>query len=163
MPAAVTIDFFPKPAIIASQFYQLAGDVDVRSLREPLKRSIQQVIAPAFRENFDTSGPGWVPLADITAKKKAHKGYPNDPLIATGKLRRKAGQLNIWTIDGPRGEARLDNLGDAYYGGVHQMGSEFIPQREWAMLTPDEIDKVEQVFGRWIDERIAIRLRIKAM
>jgi phage gpG-like protein len=156
----IDIDWFPHPTIVASQFYQLAGDINVRSLREPLKRSIQQVIAPAFKENFLSGGrPAWTPLADVTQKKKAAKGQTDDPLIATGRLMRKAQQLNVWTIDGREAEARLDNLGDVAYGYVHQNGSEHIPQREWAMLTPNEVDKVEQVFGRWLDERILVTIR----
>lgn len=157
----VDIDWFPHPAIIASQFYSLAGDVNVKSLREPLKQSIQEVIAPAFRDNFLAGGrPAWVPLAEVTEEKKAAKGYTEGPLIATGRLMRKASQLNAWTIDGQAGEARLDNLGDEYYGYVHQYGSEHIPQREWALLSPQEIDKVEEVFGRWLDVRIAKNLKV---
>lgn len=155
------IEWLPDLKLVASDFFQLAGDVNVKSLREPLKRTIQQVVAPALQENFDSSGHGtWEPLADVTLAMKGRKGQPSNPLIATGKLRRKAGQLNVWTINGPAGEATLDQLSDVEYGYVHQFGSTTIPQREWAALTSADIEKVEEVFGRWLDERIVARMGV---
>jgi len=156
----IDIDWFPHPTIVASQFYSLAGDLNVRSLREPLKRSIQQVISPAFRDRFLSEGPGWTPLAEVTQKAKDREGRDEGILRRTNKLYKKAQQLSIWNIDGQQGEARLENLGEQYYGFVHQMGSEHIPQREWAYLEPKEVDKVQEVFGQWLDERIARKLHV---
>lgn len=162
--AFIDIEWFPEPKVVATQFYQLAGDVDVRSLKEPLKRSIQQVIAPAFRDNFAAGGrPKWTPLADATVRKKGD----NTVLVRSGKLKKRAGQLNLWTIDGVAGEARAENLGNAEYGVFHQNGAErgnwSLPARPWAMLTAEEEQKVEEVFGAWLDERIAARLRTVAV
>jgi phage gpG-like protein len=155
----IDIDFYPKLSVLAGGFFMLSEDMKVRSLREPLKRSIQQVVAPAFAANFAAEGrPSWEPLADATVMKKKGAGI----LDESGKLRRKVTQLNAWTFDGLRGEAyvsNLDSLGVGY-GYVHQEGAGRTPARPWAMITPQEADKVEEVFGRWIDERVALRLKV---
>src|SRR5690554_865585 len=122
MPSTfISIDYDPEPTLLARQFYSLAGDVRVRSLREPLRRAIREVIGPAFRENFAVGGRprAWAPLAESTVRNKGHA----TPLIDSGTLQRIAGQLNLWTIDGVKGEARAENLGKAFYGLLHQVGA----------------------------------------
>lgn len=159
--SGVTITVEPLPALMADQFDTLG--VNVRSYREPLKRSIQEVLAPSFVRNFDTAGRGaWQPLVDATIKHKKSKGQPSSPLIATGKLRRVAGQFNLWTIDGPKGEAKIDGLpSHVSYGINHQlgwtpkgMGAVEVDPRPWAVVHKDDADDIEEVFFKWIEERI---------
>lgn len=161
----IDVTFYPKMSILAGGFMALAKDMGGRSLAEPLKRSIQKVIAPAFYQNIATegahSGEDWPELADETITKKGHSSILRD----TDKLQRKAGQLNLWTIDGQQGEARADRgneLGIGY-GYVHQVGSGPIPERAWQSISVDDLDAIENVFGFWIEERVAHRLGIGAL
>lgn len=161
MGTRVDIDFHPSPFIMAAQFNVLG--VNVKSFREPLKRSIQRVLAPSFQTNFDVGGrPAWTPLSDYTLRVKSSKGYPPDILIAKGTLQRVAGQLNIWTINGPAGEAYVDQLPQrAWYGALHQSGfnsrSSFMGEveaRPWAIIQREDAGDIEEVFFEWIEERV---------
>jgi phage gpG-like protein len=158
------IDFDPSPIVLAAAFETFG--LDIRSFREPLLRSVRQVMAPSLRKNFDEGGrPPWIPLGDITVKEKTRKGSrtPDAPLIRSGKLRRLAGQVNFWTIDGPAGEAYISpgKLGEVFYGVYHQYGTEDVgtasgfPAREWAMIQEDDANEIEEIFFEWIEERAA--------
>jgi phage gpG-like protein len=46
--------------------------------------------------------------------------------VKTGKLKRVAGQLNIWSIDTEK--AYVSDLQGAPYGGIHQQGASFTPR-----------------------------------
>lgn len=166
MDGFIDIDFDPAIPIVIGAFYSLADDVSIKSYREPLQRSIRDVVGPALVNNFDVGGiPPWQPLAPSTVAIKEKKGSDSKPLILTGALRRKAGQLNIWNIDGPEAEARLENLEGVEYGFVHQVGAvggrgSVIPERPWASLDDNSIDKIQEVFGEWIDERLVKNLGV---
>jgi phage gpG-like protein len=118
-------DFTPTLGIKAAEFDAL--DVDIRSFREPLKRSIQSVIAPSIGRNFLASGrpTSWAPLSDMTipVKTKANPKFPvTDPLLRSGLLMKTMQQLNIWTITSTQAEIR--SLPDKiWYGNVHQSGT----------------------------------------
>lgn len=118
-------DFTPTLGLKAAEFDAL--DVDIRSFREPLKRSIQQVIAPSIGKNFLVGGrpQSWTPLSDATipVKANANPKYPvNDPLLRSGLLMKTMQQLNIWTITST--QAEIQSLPDKIsYGNVHQSGT----------------------------------------
>jgi len=156
----MSIDFDPEPIILAGQFMKFG--MDIRSFREPLERSVRQVMVPSLRANFDAGGrPPWQPLATLTVLAKVDKGAaePMSPLILSGKLRRVAGQINLWSINGPEGEASIsqEKLGDVWYGVIHQVGAQTptgnIPAREWALFQDEDMDKIEEIFWDWIGER----------
>jgi phage gpG-like protein len=117
--------FTPTLAMSAKNFNTL--DLDIRSFREPLKRSIQGVIAPSIQKNFLKGGrpDSWVPLSEATLMIKgrdAASKYPtSDPLLRTGLLYRTMGQYNIWTVT--MVQAAILNLPDKiWYGALHQAG-----------------------------------------
>jgi phage gpG-like protein len=118
-------EFSPSLAFNAKAFDKL--DLDIRSFREPLKRSIQHVIAPSIGKNFLKGGrpETWTPLSDATLPVKANAGskFPiNDPLLRSGLLMKTMQQLNIWTINTV--EASIQSLPSKIsYGGIHQAGS----------------------------------------
>lgn len=145
------VSFLPPLGMIAADFHALG--LDIRSFREPLKRSIQQVVAPSIQTNFDVGGrPEWEPLAEKTLEDKARLGYPSDPLVRTGKLRRVAGQLNAWTLTSE--DATMTQLSGVDYGEFHQDGTQFMPAREFAIIQdPDDVDAIQQVFENWLEER----------
>jgi phage gpG-like protein len=161
----LSVSYQPEPKLIAGQFFAVAADFGGRSLREPLQRSVREVAAPAIRDNFLAGGrPSWEPLQETSTERNVRYGGSGEPLIRSGKLMRKASQINAWTIDGLMGEARydqLDRLGVGY-GAVHQLGSpggfgSWIPERPFVTFTELELEKMEEVFGTWVSERLIAR------
>jgi phage gpG-like protein len=117
--------FQPSMGISAAQIDKLG--IDIRSFREPLKRAIQQVMAPSFRKNFDVGGrpDAWEPLSDatISMRESMDRTGSDTPLNLTGLLKKTIQQLNIWTITTTT--ATIRDLPDKiWYGKVHQAGSE---------------------------------------
>lgn len=154
----VEVTFIPTPAVIAAKF-DLLG-LDIRSMREPLKRSIQQVIAPSIGKNFRSGGrpEKWKPLAqdtELTRKREARPEGP--PLIKSGALMRIAQQLNIWTITPD--SAYVDNLTPAgWYGALQQRGFTGgygikTPARPFLLIQPEDVDEIDIVFDLWLHER----------
>jgi phage gpG-like protein len=91
-------DMSPTVGILAKNMDKF--DLDIRSFRVPLERSVQGVMAPSFQRNFDVGGrPPWAPLSETTKLLKQKLGYGNrGTLVRTGLLRRVVGQKNIWSI-----------------------------------------------------------------
>jgi phage gpG-like protein len=117
-------DFNPSVAVTAKNFDKL--EIDIRSFREPLKRSIQTVIAPSIGKNFLSGGrtTQWEALNDNTLPVKNNAGskFPvEDPLLRSGLLMKTMQQLNIWTITTV--DAQIESLpGKIWYGNLHQGG-----------------------------------------
>jgi len=168
----ISIDFEPSIIILVAEFNKLG--LDIRSFKEPLHRSIKYVMAPSLRKNFDVGGrPPWKPLSELTVRKKASMGFkkPADPLIATGKLRKVMGQINIWEINGIEGYAAITTLKGAEYGLVHQLGREGeligklvdgkivehdlggMPARRFMAFQPEDEEAIENIFIKWFQER----------
>jgi phage gpG-like protein len=145
---------FPTAAVLVKDFDNLG--LDIRSYNEPLKRSVQQVMAPSFQKNFDVGGrPPWEPLSDVTLEQKQRYGYGGEGiLVRTGLLKKVVGQLNIWTID--RETAQLDEWGAARadYGVDLHEGTATIPARPFLVMQAEDIDGITQVFDTWIGERL---------
>jgi phage gpG-like protein len=138
--------------------------LDIRSMREPLKRSIQQVIAPSFGQNFVSMGrpEGWQQLSDATLMNKTRYNYPDDILVRTGLLRKTIQQLNIWTIS--RTEATIQGLPDKIaYGVYHQTGTTNMPARPFAVLQDEDIDKIQEIFADWMLERAMAHVGLGAL
>jgi phage gpG-like protein len=119
------ITFEPTLGITARRIDKLG--MDIRSFREPLKRSIQQVVAPSIRKNFDVGGrpEAWLPDSDATVEiqKKIKNVGPHPPMVLTGKLRRTISSLQVWRVT--EESALLVNIPqDIRYGAIHQKGYE---------------------------------------
>jgi phage gpG-like protein len=157
------IDFDPEPIILAAAFEKWG--MDIRSFREPLEKSVRQVLSPSLSKNFEVGGrPTWTPLSDITIKEKARRGYGNAerPLIRTGSLSKQVGYYNLWVINGPAGEAYISpgKMEGVFYGVYHNFGMTSggadevgYPQREWAIIQTEDADNIEEIFFDWIEER----------
>jgi phage gpG-like protein len=182
MGFSVTTD--PSPVLLVEQFNKLG--LDIRSFREPLHAAVKEVIAPSLVKNFTVGGrPKWRPLALVTIAAKARQeGLPRvlaqQPLIRTGLLKKRAGQINLWNINGIEGYATLQLQSDVQYGNIHQSGAGsenilhikatnrwtgreymkeqndtpgWVPQRIWAIIQPEDMKKIEKVFERWLKQR----------
>lgn len=160
--SGISVEMIPSPIILAGQFDTFSANI--KSFKEPLKRSIQKVIAPSIRKNFASEGrPSWDPLTDKTIANRAYEGYGSGPILQrSGALMKVAGQFNIWTINGPAGEAYIADLPSrVWYGKIHQGGigldafdSGSIVARPWAMIQPEDGPEIEEVFLDWLDERM---------
>lgn len=148
----VALSWAPSVIMVATRLNRYAGSL--RSWKEPFDRSIRQVIGPSFNRNFDVGGrPPWAPLDDKTVHIR---GSAEPILVVTGRLKRAAQQLNIWTIDGPGGEAYLDMSAlpvGAWYGILHQQGTRHMPARPWAVLQEEDADKIAEVFADFLADR----------
>ncbi len=147
------VEMSPNPRILTDDFTQWG--LDIRSAKEPLKRSIQEVMAPSFKANFDEGGrPSWEPLSETTLLMKALAGQPSDILVATGQLKKTVQQLNLWKIDGPGGEAYIDTLPEKIsYGKFHMEGTRRMPARPFMDFQEEDLDKIQEIFADWIVER----------
>lgn len=141
------MDTHPAITLISDKF-KLAG-VDIRSYREPLMRSVRQVLAPELREAFANQGPGWAPLHPNTVRRKGH----NRILFESGTLARMAGQISAWSVD--RTSARLTEFPD--YGEFHITGTEHMPARPWNEISYEAEADIEQIFKEWCEERLRRR------
>lgn len=120
----VEMSFTPSLAITAARIDKLG--MDIRSFREPLKRSIQKVMAPSFQKNFDAGGrpDAWEPWSEATLEIRERMGVSGgNILVRSGSLRRAMGQLNIWRIT--KTTAIITDLpANVWYGAIHQAGYE---------------------------------------
>jgi phage gpG-like protein len=160
----LVLEFKPSLASVKRDLDALG--VDIRSFNEPLKRSIQQVLIPSFRANFDAQGrPAWAPYADTTIEFHQMLGIDMSKslLVKTGALKRAAQQLNLWTIT--KESATFTSLPQGvWYGNIHQTGGKggkgaggVIPARPFIMFQDEDGDKIAEVFAKWLDERIVKR------
>lgn len=180
--------FNPTIAMSAKGFNKM--DIDIRSFRVPLKRAIQQVIAPSIGKNFISNGrpEQWTPLADDTVMMKDRdpnaKFGSESILRRSGLLWKTMQQYNIWTVTTT--QAAILSLPDKiWYGALHQEGfgvrassldhfaspSElknmaggggvYIPARPFAVLQDADLDGIARVFVTWVAERAAVNLGVK--
>lgn len=120
--APISFQFKPSLGISAREIDRLG--LDIRSFREPLKRVIQRVMAPSFRENFEEEGrpDEWADLSDATLQIREKMGFSGDRILdRTGLLKKTVQQLNIWTINETSATIR-DLPSKVWYGKIHQAG-----------------------------------------
>lgn len=155
----LTFAFKPSIGIMAARVDKLG--LDIRSFREPLKRSIQQVLAPSFRKNFEAGGrpTSWQKLADHTREERSKLGLsPNGPiLVRSGLLKKTIQQFNIWSIDMTKA-AITDLPPKIWYGKEQQAGNidRNLPARPFVMIQDEDYDGIQAVFEVWLAERIAL-------
>jgi phage gpG-like protein len=145
------VDIIPNAEVLEANYREFG--LDIRSFREPLKRSVQQVMAPSMVRNFEVGGrPSWTGLSAGTIEKKASDTI----LVETGKLRSKVGQLNNWNIT--QTDAEMTHVSGTAYAGVHQFGAPpFIPSRPFALVQDEDVEKIDGIFVEWLTERATAR------
>jgi phage virion morphogenesis protein len=158
----LTLSFDPPLAVIKRDLDKLG--VDIRSFREPLKRSIQKVIIPSIQKNFDAGGrPAWAPYADSTIEfhEMLNEDLSSSMLVKSGALKATMSFLSNWTISTT--SATLTDLPQrVWYGKVHQAGGKggkaghtgVIPARPFVMFQDEDGTAITEVFAQWLDERI---------
>jgi phage gpG-like protein len=144
----VQIVFQPPLEFIARQ----AGSFG-RRLRnlEPLWDRFSHVLPDIFRQHFESHGEGaWPPLKAETLIEKSRKGYPPDPLIATGDMFNSLLSPGSGVDKGPMSMS-WGTLAD--YAQYHQEGTTKMPMRQ---VIPDPFPaeyrrKLEVEMVKWID------------
>jgi phage gpG-like protein len=175
----LNFQFTPSIGIVAKNVAKLG--LDIRSFREPLKRVIQQVMAPSFKANFDAEGrpDPWEPLSDATLEIMSNMNVQSQGILnRTGRLKRTIQQFNIWTVTTTA--ASIQSLPQSiWYGYLHQGGATIdtsrgggqigqvvhgvkvvgdtidLPARPFVMIQDQDYDGIEKVFSKWFDERLA--------
>jgi len=113
-------EFTPSLGIVAKRFAALADEFD--DLREPLKKSISDVMTVSILENFMSGGrPSWDPLAPTTVAKRDKLGAGSMILVRSGALADVASSEGIWSVG--KTSATIKDLPDkVWYGKIHQGG-----------------------------------------
>jgi phage gpG-like protein len=140
----IDIDVTPKPAIIVGGFYRAANAFT--SFKDPIEQAIKEVILPSINNNFESEGiPPWEPLTDATYARRENPGMPI--LQQTGRLKNVATSIKPWTINNNEAFLLSNNLGEAFYGAIHESGARFMPARPWSTISTLDEEKIEQVFA----------------
>lgn len=116
----VAWEFKPSLGILARDIEVLGHDIS--NFRAPLVHAVKTVMIPSFRKNFEAEGrPSWEPMAEATEMLREREGSSGPLLNRTGKLKRTAASLSIWTIT--KESASIQDLPEkVWYGKVHQEG-----------------------------------------
>jgi phage gpG-like protein len=119
--AVTSFEFSPSIGVMARDMNKFGADI--RSFREPLTKSVRQVMMPSFAANFDAGGrpTQWEPLSEGTWEKRDKDGISSTSILeVTGNLRKVATSFKIWQIG--TGAAAVTGLPGAEYGGLQQAG-----------------------------------------
>jgi len=116
---------------------------------EPLWDRFKPILAGIEEKRFAEHGPGWAALAESTIRQKSAKGYPLDPLIATGDLRDSLTQESR-AADVSR--MRMTWGSDVPYATFHQEGTDRMPQRKPLDIDLDGRRRLEMAMVGWINE-----------
>jgi phage gpG-like protein len=113
-------EFSPSLGIVAKRFAALANEFG--DLREPLKKSISDVMTLSILENFMSGGrPDWEPLAPSTVARRQKESAGSMTLVRSGSLADVASSEGIWAV-GKTSATIKDLPGKVWYGKVHQGG-----------------------------------------
>lgn len=180
-------NFKPSLALSARQFDTLDIDIRSfkEPLKRAIKQVIAPSFAENFIVNGRPVG--WQAYADDTVTMKENdpknKYGPDSILRRSGLLFKTMQQINIWTITSTQA-AILDLPDKIWYGKVQQsgfgltaasfkdplhispeqlkslgaQGAMHVPARPFALLQDEDLDNIQDVFSRWLDERVIARL-----
>lgn len=142
---------FSRDALILAGELQDFANYGIRSFREPLTKSVREVVIPSIRRNFATEGrPSWAPLAPATVLSRGASG----PILdRTGRLLKVATQFNIWSYT--RDSATITGIDSRVkYATYHQGGTRKMPARPFVVLQDEDEEQIERIFYVWLDERM---------
>jgi phage gpG-like protein len=109
----------PSIGLVAKDLRRLG--LELESFKEPITKSIKQVMMPSIRKNFQMGGrpDSWEPLAEYTIEVRGNSG---PILVRTGALARGASSFGIWTVSDT--SAAVKGLPNSiWYGAIHQAGA----------------------------------------
>lgn len=121
-------------------------DRNIQDFKEPLAASLELVIIPSIRKNFEVGGrPKWAPLS------YPYRVYrqPKPILMQTEKMFRATQSISNWRVT--RSEVIMTGVAGVPYAGLHQSGTRKMPARPYAMFQPDDVEQIVQIFEIWVD------------
>lgn len=149
------------PREAAAKLAALEISIRVGGFRQPLKRSVDEVLSVQIKRNFDTESAGgrpWPKLSQSTVAIKSREGRNNGILKRTMELRNTATTPSRFKIS--KDEAIYNMPRFAFYGVFHLTGfynhrsNTFVPARDWLALSPDATSKVAAIFDDWVESKI---------
>lgn len=157
-------EFQPSIGILANRMAAFGAEFD--NLREPLVKSVQQVMIPSFRANFAAQGrPAWKELSPVTVKRR--NGETGPILRRTGRLERDATQTRIWKFTNTAASIQTWPQ-SSWYAVLHQAGygsaagtsvaqqtsrnaaAFTIPARPFIMFQEEDVPKIQEIFAEWM-------------
>lgn len=122
----------PSIVIAARDINKLA--LDIQHWREPLERSVIEVMMPSIAKNFVMEGrpDEWEPLALYTEKVRGNR---RPILYRTGALERAASSFSIWTFSDTGATIKKLPV-HVWYGAIHQEGYGSVWQKAQKTLGP---------------------------
>jgi phage gpG-like protein len=162
--AITSFEFQPSLGIVAKRLTQFGEEFS--DMRDPLKKSIKDVMTISILENFISGGrPDWEELAYDTLKRRAKEGSGTMILVRTGNLAEVASSEGVWSVG--KQSATIRDLPDrVWYGKIHQAGlagSQFAAGNWFKKyqaaarksLGPDEDDaEVDKLAYKMFDKRL---------
>lgn len=142
------------PKLAATKMATLDISIRAGGFRQPLQRSIREVLIPELEHQFDVGGdPAWAGLAEVTIEKKQRQGRNNGILQETMKLRKAVTAYDRWRVRDD--EAIFSGLpGYAHYGVYHLSGTVNMVPRDWARWSNNTTFRVAGIFDDWLDDKI---------
>lgn len=137
--------FYPQVEVTAEAIERMAKKY--RNFKQPLNESLRMIIIPSIKANFAAEGrPKWLPLAAATVRRR---GSAHPILDRKGKLRRKASQINIWSVE--RDQMYVSGLDvRVFYAKFHQGGTFIMPARPFMVFHGMDIRGIERIFKNWM-------------
>ncbi len=161
--------FMDKRALLMldKDLRDLAGDLaGSNRMREPLQDSAREVLAPSIDKNFQVGGrpKRWKASSPISTYRLQKKGTGEPTLWVTGKMKRAAGAI-------ARFKVKNNELTYGYfpatlwYAVVHDdpklAKKANIPQRPFALIQPDDIEKITVIFMLWYEKMVNKHIRLR--
>ena len=125
----------------------------LRDFRQPFGESVSMLKAVFSQDVFSTHGAAigekWKRLSPYTVSQKARKGYPSDPLIATGQMQRSF--QSIVSTD----QAVIFNTSDYFKYHQSNLPRERIPRRVMMKLAERQREEVVKIFHQFIRQALS--------
>lgn len=137
--------------LIRESTFRLARQLG--DMRIPLTTSVNKVIIPSMDKNFMVQGrPTWPPVDTETLVRKFRTPSEYNAaltLIRTGKMYETITAGHYWRITRETADMeQLDNV--VKYAKFHQSGTKKMPQRQFALLQQQDVERIVVIFDSWI-------------
>lgn len=124
---------------------------------DPAWKEVGSHIAKQIRDQFRTRGATfgtpWKPLAPSTVKEKKRKGYPRQPLVRTGAMKRGlvSRPLNVERYQGQMATFGTNSkIALFQHGGTKRNGRKHIPARPIMKMTPKLRREIKAILKKHI-------------
>ncbi len=164
----VTVDMVPSAERMVGQLDMLS--LELHDFREPFKLAIKKVMIPSIRTNFRVGGRPvpWEPYSpftrEITFRDLKDRAKPPVKLeVRSGRMRRRAASLKIWTITPDSAYISPASVADIPYLQVQQFGAAVVKNpwkdmkyvaRPFIMFQEQDKIEIEDIFLGWLDVKL---------